>query len=116
MVYVIQETRSRNAYDISPAFEFGQPRIIFKNGYQPGQNPIPAKQHAHNMLRDFNPATDYILWCGGDPYGLALVSAMLVERHISYNFLRWDRNPGREGGYYTVVPLSAQKEDINGNT
>lgn len=110
-VLMIQEPNRRldkNPYDITPALVFGEVRSIFKAGEQPGQCPVPAKRRVHLMLGEFSPDNDYILWAGGDPYGLALVSAMLIERFGSYNFLRWERDRNKAGsGHYIVVPMTA---------
>lgn len=115
-VYVVCEPfiGGNRAYDISPSMQYGQPEMIFTHEDMPGNNPTRALFKARQKLRSFNPMEDYVLWAGGAPLALALVSAELGAMHGGFRFLRWERERNgteRTGrGFYVPawVDLSGQ--------
>lgn len=112
-VFVVQQPKlgpNNFAYDISPCLEFGNPVFIFDAADQPGLAPVPSKRRAMEILRNFSDS-DYILWAGGDPAGLAIVSAVAADINQGrFNFLRWERervNNQRNGrGYYVPIKIN----------
>lgn len=115
-VYVVQEPKPGPRgfiYDISPAMSLGALTFVFDAQSQPGLMPGPAVHHARNVLKDFGP-DDYLLWAGGDPTALAIVSAVVSElTHGHFRFLRWERerdaNAQRTGrGFYLPVSLNVR--------
>lgn len=113
-VFVIQEPKPGPkgfTYDISPAMGFGAIEFVFEAREQPGMTPGPAMFKALKKLRGFSD-DDYLLWAGGDPAGLSIVTmAAAAENMGRIKFLRWER--GRDvsgertrGGFYIAVPIS----------
>lgn len=113
MVYVIQEPKQGpNGYvfDLSSSLPYGTPVFIFKAGEQPSLSPGPSMQRAKKTLQDFTDE-DYLLWAGGDPAGLAIVSMAAADSNLGkIKFLRWERERvegSRTGrGYYMPVEIS----------
>jgi hypothetical protein len=110
-VFVVQAPKpgpQGYTYDMSPALEFGQLVSIFDADEQPSLTPGPSLWKARQVLKDFNDK-DFFVWAGGDPFALALVSAVLMEINNGFaTFLRWERMRNSSGerkgrGYYMPV-------------
>jgi hypothetical protein len=115
-VFVVQQPKPGKqgfTYDISPALEFGQPVFVFEATEQPGLTPGPSLHKVRRLMANFSDK-DYILWAGGDPFGLAVVTSVALEINQGrLNFLRWERerdeNNQRNGrGYYMTVSFNTR--------
>ena len=89
------ETRvpaGRASWDVSPAAYFGDIVYIFEaNSEPPVRDRENAIQRAHDVLQDASP-DDFIVWAGGDPFGMVLASSILAEyTNGQFNYLMWDR-------------------------
>lgn len=104
VIYITQLPSRRNpesgAYvptvDVTPAKLFGDLRFIFP----PGMNVQDMRAAAETMkvaLRDFDPASDYLLPMG-DPALMVLAAAQLGSRWVDFKILKWDRH---SGAYFT---------------
>lgn len=114
-VFLIHEPRARkdNGWlpDLSTAEEYGRLAVIFSKDNHPS---YMHTADIHNLLdlalRDFNPATDFIVWCGGDIAAIVHVSAYLAQHHKSVQMLRWDnrRNEQKQrvGGFYRPATIT----------
>lgn len=114
-VFVVQKPKpgpGGKMYDISPAINLGQFVFVFDSHEQPGLTPGPSMNKARKILKDFC-NEDYILWAGGDPAALAVVTLVASDmNHGVINFLRWERERNAEGrtgrGYYMPVRLNVR--------
>lgn len=112
-VYVVQQPKpgpSGFVYDISPALRLGTPVFVFDATEQPGLTPGPSMRKAKKILKDFNDE-DFILWAGGDPAALTLVSLAAADANQGrVTFLRWERERvdgvRTKRGYYIPVKIS----------
>lgn len=97
-VYIVNEpdeTRvppGRQSWDISPAAHFGDIVYVFPASAEPPvRNREYAMARAHEVLSEAEPG-DYIVWAGGDPFGMVLVAAILADyTEGQFNYLMWDR-------------------------
>lgn len=107
-VYLVNEPRTNShgeTLDYSKAEDFGEVKIIFdaNNWPKPSKDPNAAVQKAEEVL-EFITEDDYILYCGGDAIGLAIV-AMVADKMLEgrTKFLRWDRYKDSDDGHYKVI-------------
>ena len=75
--------------DLGPAGEFGTVTPILAAGDHPGLTPITACKKISAVLADFIPDEDYLLWTGGDPVGLVLVTGHILA--LGHKRIRWLR-------------------------
>jgi hypothetical protein len=113
-VFVVQEPKKGEqgyTYDISPAMPFGAITFVFKAAEQPSLSPGPSMFRARKILKDFCDG-DFILWAGGDPAALAIVTCAAADINCGrFKFLRWERERNgdkvRTGrGFYMPVDIS----------
>lgn len=114
-VFIVQQPRVGPrgfTYDVSPALQYGQIRIIFDAAMSPADKPKKALAIAQRALSLFDPRTDFLAWAGGDPAGLAIVVLVVAERcNGEVPWLKWERRRTRDGsGFYTPVLLPTGKE------
>lgn len=101
-VFIVNEPNKTSSfvranYDVTPALQFGEIEFVFPHDkfYRPtpSDNIARAVAHAWKVLAKFNPATDYIVWAGGDPISMLIVAPILFEiadtRPIKY--LKFER-------------------------
>ena len=112
-VYVVHRPQQRgpdNSYDVSSAVEYGPLEYIYEDGFIPYRDPERAETIAWDKLKDFT-SDDYLLWAGGDPAGMVIVSMILGFRTDGeINLLRWDRDKDTRqmlGGRYVPIKLTA---------
>jgi hypothetical protein len=112
-VYVVQQPRPvvrhgrSTTYDLSPALQFGPLEIVFAQDDQPSMTPGPSLALARHKLKHIRPE-DYLLWAGGDPAALSMVSLVAGQNLLGrIRLLRWERERlnGRRtgGGFYLPV-------------
>jgi len=102
-VWVPHPTRDKDGVDrdLKPAAKFGEVRYInhryiysdeLRGSAAEGQA-IPAQfeRHMFDAVVKFDAEQDYLL-IAGDMLQLMTLSAMLSQRHGSFNVLRYDRN------------------------
>ena len=120
-VWVCQKPKSGphgHTYDVSPAQEYGTIRFIFDAYENPSSRPDEAYTKIYDLLdKEFNDETDYIVWAGGDPFGLYLAGVAFGSLGIKPKWLRFERlrtppSPGdtREvprPGYYVPVHVNS---------
>lgn len=99
-------TGRKHFYDVSPAKKFGEIEFLFKQGSKPpSDEPEIALQLAKELLADFT-KEDYLVWAGGDPFGL-IVASLAVANKKTVSYLKWDRllddKGARSSGHY--IPL-----------
>ena len=93
-VYFAQEpSPNRKQPDLTTARRFGDVVFVFDYRYPVSQKPEDAYRHASEVLRNFDPDTDYIGDCGGDKMALGVVAHILADWE-PINFLRWNRYNG----------------------
>ena len=117
-VFITQRPRpNKNGWtpDFTPATKYGALHFIFESEDQPWRTPAQAMAHAEQVLRDFNPSHDYILWPQtGDPAAMwaTLISLVMNEDITSIRFLYWERERSGDGtrtqgrGFYTPVTFT----------
>lgn len=89
------ETRvppGRQSWDISPAAHFGDIVYVFPASQEPPvRNREYAIDRAHDVLSEADEG-DFIVWAGGDPFGMVLAASVLSEyTGGKFNYLMWDR-------------------------
>lgn len=98
--------------DISRASDFGRVKMLLRDGERASYRPGSVLGTLRTRLAGYRPSVDYILYAGGDPWGLALVGIALRDAgHSSFRFLRYERSPARDGTYCYVpveVPLPSR--------
>lgn len=112
-VFVVQEPKTGTKgfiYDLTPALDFGQIVFVFKAGEQPGLKPGPSTFHARRVLQGFCDQ-DYILWAGGDPAGLSIVSMVAADMNFDrLKMLRWERHREKDGrGFYMPIEIGLRQ-------
>lgn len=115
-VYVVNQPARRTTgvvYDISPATAHGPLDFIFTmHQPRPSSDPAWALNAAHEKLKDFDCQNDFILWAGGDPFSLAVVTAVLAEGFETFSFLKWERDRETHEGHYVPITLDLEPEAI----
>lgn len=115
-VYVVNQPARRTTgivYDISPATEYGPLDFVFTmHQERPSNDPDWALDTAHEKLKAFDPEKDYVLWAGGDPFSLAVVTAILSDNHDVFSFLKWERDRETREGRYTPITLNMDPDTI----
>lgn len=132
-VYVVQSPKPNGkgwTPNLEPATQFGALHFIFSAEDRPNLNPTQAVQICSNILKDFRPDTDFLLYPNaGDPAGMWAAVISLCCLGVSHiNFLYWERKLGADGqrvpnsGWYqpikfSIVPQINQghKGEVNGN-
>lgn len=115
-VFVVNQPTPRRSpggfvYDVSPAMKYGEVEFVFTADQQtPSDNPEAAIEHAARVLADAT-EDDYLVWAGGDPLGLVIVSSILADiTDGPIRYLRWERareNGERKGGgYYAPILIN----------
>lgn len=107
------ETRvppGRQSWDISPAAHFGEIVYVFPaNEEPPVRNREFAIDRAHEVLAEAE-AGDYIVWAGGDPFGMVLAASILADyTGGKFNYLMWDRMARS----YAPIPVDVYGDDEN---
>lgn len=107
-VFVVNQPRPSKAYpnavDISGALQYGAPYFVFTvdNCPQPSLTPKEAVERAWKVLDSIS-EDDYILYAGGDHYGLAIVTSIVSELLSGrFKVLRWEK------GYYVPIIIDAK--------
>ena len=95
-VYVIQQpvpNQHNWTPDLTPATDFGPLKYIFDGGENVYALPGPMMKKAQNVLKDFDPEHDYILWPNtGDPAALWTTCFALAQMGFQkVSFLYWNR-------------------------
>jgi hypothetical protein len=111
-VYLVQQPPATSkgwTPDISKAAEHGQVKVMLTSGDRPAYHPDRCRRLLLDKLARFDPNHDFILWAGGDAWGLFLTGTVLHELgHRSYRFLRYERGVDAQGqrvhGQYYYVP------------
>lgn len=107
-VYIVQ--KPYKDLDFSSASRYGALEFIFDNTDKPSLIPGPSFHKACKVLKDFT-EDDYILIIGGDPIGVVIAIAALIEHGFKkINVLRYEREKDLQGnrtnnGYYVPVPV-----------
>ena len=98
--------------NLTPATAHGRIVFVFSGDDKPWCNPDWAMEHAQQVLKDFNPDEDSILWPNsGDPFATYVVTAVLSRFPIDkIRVLYWERNlvdgvRDRQNGFYTPITL-----------
>lgn len=110
-VIVIQNTRY--PADVSPAEIYGTIEYVLGAGDRTSSNPAMTLRKLFAALESFDPATDFILWAGGDPLSCMLTGAVLSELGIvGYKYLRFEKDRSRAApgggpvqGFYVPVKV-----------
>jgi hypothetical protein len=99
--------------NLSPAMGYGKFHFIFNSGDQPWCDPDGAMDHAHEVLQDFDPAHDYLLYPNsGDPAGMWAILLVLSRLDISkVTCLYWERKfengeRSKTDGFYSPVTFN----------
>lgn len=79
----------------TPAEIFGDIVYVFPLGMpRPCTNREESIERARDVLSTAKPG-DFLLWAGGDPFGLAIAASILSDfLDGQFNYLLWDRNVG----------------------
>ncbi len=82
----------RASWDTSPAAYFGDMVYVFTADRDPPvRDKDAAIQHAHDVLKNAEKG-DFLVWAGGDPFGLVIVSAIIADvTDGEFTYLMWDR-------------------------
>lgn len=108
-VYFVQEPSPRRQQpDISSAERFGETKYVYDYRFPVSQRPEDAYRHAQEILRDFDPAHDWIADCGGDKMALGVVIHVLADWDV-IPFLRWNR---WNGGVYEPSHIGVDKVSV----
>lgn len=96
-VFILQEPQPRPLTgwvpDTRPAKTFGEIVYVFTKCEKPHALPREVVEgRIKTAMKDFQPANDYILWCGGDIITLILCIAHLTTNFGSMKLLQWQRN------------------------
>lgn len=117
-VYVLQATRFQA--DVSPAAVYGDICFVLSAGDRTCSNPELSVDKLRKALREFNPASDFIIWAGGDPLSSILAGMVLRDLGIrKFRFLRFEKSRStRVGqaatGFYSPVEVCLEEEDPHG--
>ena len=93
----------RQSWDTSPAHYFGDVTYVFT-----ADNPPPVRDRENAMVRAHEVLGkaehgDFLVWAGGDPFGLVLVASILADyTDGQFTYLMWDRMARS----YAPVPVS----------
>lgn len=115
-VFVVNQPTPRRSpngfvYDVSPALQYGEVKFVFTaDRPSPSDDPEGAVLHAERVLADAT-EDDFLVWAGGDPMGLVIVSSILADiTQGPIRYLRWERareNGERTGGgYYAPILIN----------
>lgn len=95
-VYLIaQPTIARNGElpDLTPLAKHGAVKVLVQAGEAPGNNPQMVLDLIEKRLADFDPATDFIAWAGGDTLAAVLTGVILERMELAdIPWLRFDRD------------------------
>lgn len=107
-VYVVHAPRiARDGAmpDLTPAAKFGSLSTLLEAGEHAAMYPDRAREKIAKRMDRFNPEEDFLMWVGGDPVALMIVSAELCRRGIlRYTWLRFSRKKDPATGQRTEVP------------
>lgn len=93
------ETGVRRPRDLSSANRYGTIRFVFNRDEHPSLTPSESLVQAQKVLANFDPHNDYVCYAGGDPLSIAITFLALKALRIhTVQFLRYDRERGRDGG------------------
>ena len=118
---IAQPTVKRNGVqpDLTPLAKFGDVKVVLPSGDNPSRRPSQAVRVIDDRLRNFDPATDFLAWAGGDTLSAIMVGYLMAEYHINaFTWLRFDREreqgTGRrlDTGYYTPVVVDMQDSQL----
>ena len=107
-VYIVQ--KPYKDLDFSSASRYGALQFVFDSTDKPSLLPAPNFQKACKALKDFA-ENDYLLIIGGDPVGVVVTVAALIEHGFKkVNVLRYEREKDLQGnrtnnGYYVPIPV-----------
>lgn len=112
-VYLVQMPKPNRAGwqpDLTPATEFGEIKSVFSPDDSVYSLPAPMISKAMEVLKDFDPEKDFILWPNsGDPAAVWTCSFALVmlgfkkAKFLYYNRKKIDGQRSYQKGFY--VPL-----------
>ena len=115
-VFVTQQPKpNSNGWtpNLQPATQFGAIHYVFNGSDRPYCDPDHALEVAAEVLRDFNPDKDYVLWPNtGDPAAVWAVLLALARMPINkIKFLYWERKlvdgvRTKSDGFYTPVTFN----------
>jgi len=114
-VFISQQPRpNKNNWmpNLSPAMAFGRFIFVFGGDEQPWCTPDNSMEHAQQLLKDFDPEEDYVLWPNsGDPMAIWIIVAALARFPINkIRFLYWERKlehgeRSKVEGFYSPITL-----------
>lgn len=113
-VFVVNQPRENPksglgaSYDISPALQYGPITFIFSqvDFPSPSEDLDAAIAHAWDVLENFDPEADFVVWAGGDPISMLLVAPILFDlAQDNVRYLKFERARNVDGaktqaGYY----------------
>lgn len=112
-VFITQQPRPNRqgwAPNLTPASQYGPLHYVFQGSDRPSSDPDGAIFQAAEVLSDFDPLRDYLLWPNsGDPAAIMAVMIVLARRNISQlRALNWERRleKGKRNikeGFYTPI-------------
>lgn len=95
-VYIIaQPTIAKHGRqpDLSSLSKYGEIKVLVQAGEAPGNYPERALALIESRLEHFDPAKDYIVWCGGDTIAAILTGIILERMEVDgVRWLRFDRD------------------------
>lgn len=98
----------------SSADKYGKISYVFTSEDRPYAAPDASLVHARQVLKDFHAGRDFLLWSGGDPIALMIVTAALIANGVgAAQMLYWTKGkaPGGERleqkhGYYHPIRVT----------
>lgn len=99
--------------NLEPAAKYGEFVYIYQGAEKPWTDPAGAMDQASQILKNFNPEEDYILWPNtGDPAGVWAILLVLARLPIhKVRFLYWERKltdgvRSRTEGFYSPITFN----------
>lgn len=79
--------------DLSSLARYGEIKVLIAAGEAPGNYPERALALIESRLEHFDPAKDFIVWCGGDTIAAILTGVVLERMQVDgVRWLRFDRD------------------------
>lgn len=114
IIWLLQEPPTPNIRDYSSLDGLGEIRNVLTPYEHPSKEPMACFMKMFDTLAEAEDG-DYFLFAGGDPmtpFAAAFVIAKLGLEKV--NWLKWDRNPDKSGGFYTPVEITMDQLDLIG--
>lgn len=84
-VYLVQQLKEipgKAVRDLNPVLAYGAITTLIEPGDNPAINSETVRDKVANRLANFNAEVDYLVWVGGDPVGILIVTSELLRRGI----------------------------------